>query len=228
MTAESSPASAKRVSAQRRMDELMERASQALAAMAWEEAEVAASEALELAHRQHDYERMARILLPLQEARRQRRLQALDEQVVVLLEDPMPVEEAALEPGCWLVCPPFVGMDAVQLRERSLKERVPMLVVAREPTTRAGAWPLVAVGPRVFRVKAKPPRSLTPGWFVDAVEALAEEAINAVDPALPAWERVDDLMDALLAVPESERAHQALEQACQEAARGGEEGQTAL
>ncbi len=218
-----SPTSAKRASAQRRMDELMERASLALSRMEWEAVETAASEALEVAHRQHDYQRMARMLLPLQEARRQRRLKALDEHVVVLLEDPMPVEEVALEPGCWLVCPPFVGMDAVQLRERSIKERVPMLIVTREPTTRAGAWPLVAVGPRVFRVKAKPPRDLTPGWFEDAIEALAEEAIAGIDAALPAWERVDDLMDVLLALPESERAHQALAQACQEAARAMDE-----
>lgn len=201
-----------------RIDERMERASAALQRARYFECELLAADALRLAHAEHDYQRMARILHPLQECRRQRRLAALDENTIIILEEPIPLTELALEPGCWLVCPPLVGMDGANLRERSLAEQTPMLIVTREPATRSGAWPLVAVGPRIVRIKAKAPTELSPAWFIDAIEALSEEALSTIDASLPAWERVDDLMDALMTIPESETIHQALERACHEAA----------
>jgi len=205
---------AKRTKTARRIDALMERASAALQRTDYFASEFAAEDALRLAHAEHDYSAMARILLPLQEARRQRNLQAVDENVIIILEECIPVAEVALEPGCWLICPPCVGMDGRNLRDRSLDERVPMLIVTREPLTMSGVWPLVAVGPRIVRIKAKPSKDLTPGWFVDATEALADEILVSVNNEDPAWERVDDLMEALSSVPDSEKLHQALRDAC--------------
>src|SRR5689334_10244420 len=63
---------------QTQIDRMMERASTALEAMRYFEAERLASTALRRAHAAADFERMARILLPLQEARRQKRQLAVD------------------------------------------------------------------------------------------------------------------------------------------------------
>ena len=65
-------------SREQKIDDLMESASAALAATRYFEAERLAWQALGAAHSAKDFERMGRIALPLQEARRQRYQQALD------------------------------------------------------------------------------------------------------------------------------------------------------
>src|SRR4051812_45178590 len=60
------------------IDELMERASSALVTTNYFEAEKLALKALERACAAIDFERMARICMPLQEARRQKRHEAVD------------------------------------------------------------------------------------------------------------------------------------------------------
>lgn len=132
----------------------MERASAALSARKYFETERLAVEALNTAFLAHDFERMARVLLPLQEARRQKRDLALDAGKVHVVAEELPTK---IKPGCYLIVPPRVGLDGRQLRELADAAEVPVVVVVREPTTRAGLWPIVALGPVTVRTRVEPP-----------------------------------------------------------------------
>lgn len=213
------------------IDVLMERASGALSATRYFEAASDALNALRRARRQDDFERMARICLPLQEARRQIRLlgaEAAGGRVAVVshaADVPRP-----LSAGCYLIQPPMIGADARVLRQMAYRARVPVSVLAREPLTRKKMWPIVGVGEISVRVQVAPPEDLERvedritkdafdgvvpvAWFEGAGEALGDSAISKVDESLhPHW-KVDELMEALDAVPEHERLHQALAEAC--------------
>jgi hypothetical protein len=142
--------------AAQRIDAMMEKASRALVARRYFEAERLCAEALQIAFNHQDYERMARVVLPLQEARRQKRDLAIDAGKVYVVGAQW-TEESPIRPGCYLVVPPRVGMDGRQLRERADEKQVPIVVLTREPTTRTGHWPIVALGPVTVRVKVPPP-----------------------------------------------------------------------
>lgn len=134
----------------------MEQASQDLVRRRYFEAEEACLQALRKALAIHDFDRIARIVLPLQEARRQKRDIAVESGDVFLVDSEIPTGKK-LVPGCYLVSPPRVGVDGRALREAADKKHTPIVVIVREPTTREGAWPVVAVGPVTIRAKVKPP-----------------------------------------------------------------------
>ena len=220
------------------IDELMDRASEALVATEYFRAEDLAMRGLLKARAAHDYERMARICLPLQEARRQRRHEAMDSGLRMVLPD-LPKGRSIIEPGMYLVQPPLLGIDARTFRELAHGKKVPVVVVCREPMTRAGLWPVVAVNPKglvdsvTLRTRIAPPEGVkpketginkdempgtpSPEWFLAANEQLGDAAIASLkkdDP--PAW-RVDDLLDALEALPDHEKLHQKLADECRAA-----------
>lgn len=216
------------------IDALMDRASAALADTQYCRAEAQCLRALRWARRLRDYDRMARIVLPLQEARRQRRLAAIDAGVVVLIESSHDVPSPP-QRGCYLVMPPMVAADARQIRDRALEREVAVVVVAREPMTRAGPWPIVAAGPGVVvRCLMTPPPGVVPdpsrpardkigqppepAWFARAAEALSEAAIARVEPDRPVAWIVDDVLELLDAHPDDERLHPCLQDACRRAA----------
>lgn len=118
-------------------------------------------DALRMAFASQDFERMARIVLPLEEARRQKRDLAFDAGHVTVIESEIPTGKR-LVPGCYLVCPPRVGLDGRLLREEADKRKIPTIIVTREPTTREGLWPIVALGPVTVRLKVPPPVELHP------------------------------------------------------------------
>ncbi len=130
---------------------LMERASGALADTSYFDAEALAARALQAARRARDYATMARIVLPLQEARRQIRQLACDQPGVRLIDRARDLRVRPV-PGCALICPPLLGIDALRFRDRARRARVPVMVLAREPMARSGphkgTWPVVAVGRR--------------------------------------------------------------------------------
>jgi hypothetical protein len=219
------------------VDDLMERASKALLDADYFEVEKLAKKALATARKANDFERMARVLLPLQEARRQRRHEAADTGIrMVLTARP---EKGVLLPGMYLVQPPLIGADARRIREEAEAARTPIVIVCREPMTRTGHWPVLAVGSgaltttRTFRTKITPPAGVEPretgmtrdaiheppdaAWFQGANEALGDHAIAGVKPDEHPWWRVDDLMEALDALPDHEKLHQALAAACRSA-----------
>ncbi len=138
-----------------------------------------------------------------------------------------------LRAGCYLLQPPMIGADAARLREAAFAGRLPVRVLAREPMTRDGHWPVVAVGDVIVRTKVVPPEQLErvegaitkdayPGpapldWFRAAIESLGETALSRLDADEPAQHRVDDLLEILSALPEHPSVLDALESACAEA-----------
>lgn len=208
-----------------RIDKLMELGSRALVETHYFEAEVACLEALELAFAAADYERMSRILMPLQEARRQIRLQAVDSNNLFLVNESIP-EGQKIEPGCYLIAPPLVGADARDLHDRATREEVPVMVLAHEPPVRSlkldrrpGDWPVVMIGPVTVRAYVSAPEDggVTMEWFENAAEALGDKAISEIDSGVCAISRVADLFERLHSVTDHEKLHQALESACREA-----------
>lgn len=226
----------------------METASRALVMRRYFACERTCLEALERAFIAGDYERMSRILLPLEEARRQKRDLAVDTGQAFLVDGEVPTGRA-LRPGCYLVAPPRVGVDGRLLREAADKKRVPTIIVVREPTTRDGLWPVVAIGPVTIRAKVPPPPSSNghapkktprrtrpalattaaapapaaplppPEWFLRANELLGDRALAGLPADAPPINRVEALMKLLQAHPDHEKMHQALAEACRVASK---------
>lgn len=210
------------------IDELMDRASEVLVAMRYFEAERLAMRALGLAHRALDFERMARITLPLQEARRQKMQLATDGGGVRVVDNP---SRRFREPGMYLVQPPAIGIDTRSLVFDADHRGIPVHALTREPRTSIGKWPIVMVNGEVsVRTQVAPPRALervaesptrdrAPGppdvaWFLAASEALGDAAIAQVNPEEHPSYRVEDLLEFLDCHPMHEKLHQALADAC--------------
>ncbi|MDX2147871.1 MAG: hypothetical protein SFZ23_10145 [Planctomycetota bacterium] len=210
------------------IDQILEQASAALVATDYVRAEALALRGLSKALGVRDFERAARITLPLQEARRQRRHEATDAgQVFLLGELPKP---ASLVAGMYLLRPPLIGVQAAALRQAADRKGVPVFVLVREPTTKDGLWPIVGATTQVsVRVRLKPPASSMGGesgdaapdaaWMLAAGEALGDEAIRRLKPDDPAAWKVADLVEFLDAVPEHEKLHQRLADECRRAMR---------
>jgi len=206
--------------AQSRIDELMERAEGALHETQYFECERLAGEALAAAHRAGLYDAMARILMPLEEARRQKRLAAADAGVIRIVSADPPQDADELEAGCWLVAPPLVGANGRELRDLANEAGVPVILIVREPRTRTGLCPIVMIGPVTVRTRVEePPAEPDVDWFIDASEALGDEALEQVADDLPAETRVDALYERLLTLQDHDKLHQALAAACHDAAR---------
>lgn len=203
--------------------ETMERAEQALRRRGWFEAERLALKALAMARAADDFDAMARILLPLQEARRQRLEQAFELKKVRILRDPI-VEPFEVTPGLYLVEPPLVGIEARRLRLLALEREVPVAVVCREPLTRVNTCPVVAIGPVTIRVRIDPPKRPTAPsaeWMAGALEQLGDAVIAGLDPQQDLLKRIDYLLACLEVHPDHEKLHQVLHDSCREAARRG-------
>ncbi len=202
------------------MDELMELAAAALGRQAWLEAARVAYEALGLAREHSDFELMAKVVEPLAEARRRRLEKALDVRKIQIVDTALP-EGKKLKRGCYLVQPPLVGADARQLRLTALAADVPVAVVCREPLTLTRMWPIVAIGPgATVRLPIQPPddqENPDLAWFVKALEALGDWAIESLDPGLEPVRRVDKLLDRVETVADHQRLHECLRDACLEA-----------
>lgn len=220
------------------IDQLMERASEALGAGAYFDAHTLCGRALAKARAGNDFDRMARICLPMQEAARWIRQTAEEEGVKGVLSSSAELRKSPAA-GCYLLRPPMVALDAATFRDSAWRRKVPVFIIAREPMTQAGEWPVAAVGPSklhgmlTVRTKvAPPPGVLATGhgitrdemvglppveWMVHAGEALGNAAMARVDPNDPAAWRVDDLLEYLAAIPEHEKLHQRLADECRNA-----------
>lgn len=245
MEAESRVSSSAQTHQAAKIDALMEQAGAALIKRRYFECERCAAAALRKAHAIGDHERMARILLPLQESRRLKRELAADTgKVFVICEGELP-QSGQIKSGCYLVAPPRVGVDGRAIREMADEAEIPVIVVVREPTTRDGLCPVVSIGPVTIRAKVPQPAPAAPArktskksakpevrpagatapqapgveWFLATNEALGDAAIALVPPNLPAANRVDLLLDRLEALPDHEKLHQRLMEACRDALR---------
>ena len=119
-------------------------------------------------------------------------------------------------------CLEMVGdRDWSAMRDTALHREIPVAVVCREPLTQLGLCPIVAIGPAgSIRTKVEPPaKPDRPDlkWFVNTMEDLGDFAIDSIDPELAPLRKIDALLGHLDAMPEHERLHTALEQACKAA-----------
>lgn len=227
------------------IDKLMDEASEALLATEYFTVVKLCKRALERARAADDFERMSRIVLPLQEARRQIRQIACDAGPRLLVTQRLKPSE--MQPGLYLCQVPMIAAEARDVRELAETKSIPAMVLCREPMTRSGKWPIAAVtkGGLVdmvtIRVQMTPPAGVQathdqpgstitrdtntavpgPEWFQSAGEALGDAAIARVKAELPASWRVDELMLYLEAIPDHEKLHQRLAEACRDAAREG-------
>lgn len=216
------------------IDSLMQAASQRLLDTSYFDVIDLCRRALLLAVKSADWDRVARIALPLQEARRQIRQLAVDTGRVTIVDTPAQLRKAA-EPGCYLFQPPLIGAEARLFRLSAEKRSVPVFVLTREPMTDAGLWPVVGVSNLSVRTRLAPPPGVeraegTPtrdhvnegvpiAWFEAAAEALGDAGIASIDSDWPAAHRVEDVIDRLDAVPEHEKLHRCLADTARQASR---------
>ncbi|MEO1583534.1 MAG: hypothetical protein AAFR96_03050 [Planctomycetota bacterium] len=216
------------------IDALMEAASERLLATSYFDAARLCRRAISIACKQRDWDRAARIAMPLMEARRQIRQIAVDAGIVRIIDTPAQLRRKP-EPGCYLFQPPLIGAEARSFRLDAEKRRVPVFVLTREPMTADGRWPVVGVSSMSVRTKLAPPPGVEPHpdgptrdrisdgismrWFEAAAEALGDAAIESVDRSDPAVFQVEDTIERLEAVPEHEKLHQLLEATARQADR---------
>ena len=216
------------------IDDLMAAASVRLVETSYFDAVDLCTRALTLAVKASDWDRVARLALTLQEDRRQIRQLAVDVPTITIVDTAAQLRKPA-EAGCYLVQSPLIGAEARAFASSAHKRRVPVFVLAREPMTDAGLWPIVGVSSISVRTKVDPPPGVerdsksptrdrvTDGipmdWFEAAAEALGDAGFSSVDPSWPAAHRVEDLIERLEAVPEHEKLHQHLADAARDAMR---------
>lgn len=109
------------------IDQIMEEASRRLAATDYLSCETLCEQALTLARKAGDFDRYSRILLPLQEARRQRRQTAFDAGVfwVTARPDPLVRLLETHSRGCLMLpSPPFTPSDLATLRTEARRRNL--------------------------------------------------------------------------------------------------------
>ena len=200
----------------------IDRALEATREESWFVAEANFLKALAASRGRNDWEGMVEIVEGLRIARRGIRRKALVRGSVRILDESI-TETMDLSPGRYLVQPPLVGADARRLIQFTRERRVPAAVVCREPRTRAGLIPIVAIAPgTTIRDQIEPPNNEakpTVAWFKSALEAIGEAALETIDPSEEVTRRVDRIIGCLDAIPDNEPLHVKLAETCEEAAR---------
>lgn len=147
----------------------MERASQSLAHMDYLTCEAFCLEALAIARQEQDWAYYARILLPLQEARRQRRMIAADGVVrlgTARLEQPVESWMVNLQAGCVVLTHPHKASDAQKLDHEARRLRRCVEVLFADNTEGSEAWTLRSYrGPAVSCLVPAPPRAWQDSWL---------------------------------------------------------------
>ncbi len=219
---------------------IMEHASQLLAKMDYLGCEDRCLQAMSIACSQDKWADYARILLPLQEARRQRRMTAA-EGVVRLGTTDLPGNPVPwlrrLNPGCIVVTHPHTARTADQLAQAVRRQSLYVEILFADNAASVGQWVLRSfAGPSVACVVDAPPRQwidawLNPpaarqepapadqtakqpaDWFLDACEALGDAALAEVNVPMGDRRRVRLLERCLRVVTDHEILHQTLGQA---------------
>ncbi|MEM9753387.1 MAG: hypothetical protein AAF916_08375 [Planctomycetota bacterium] len=202
---------------------MMQDASERLVEMAYLACEAACLEALAVARAQGDWRLYARIVMPLQEARRQRRMIAAD--AVVQLGSAEGYEPVAA--GCVVLTHPDHEERALATLDAARRDGGHVEVLFADNPADAARWTLRSFeGPEVSVEIDAPLEALrnaplhpdetngtgvTPRhWFVAASEALGDAALSRVDAVLGSVERVEQLETFITACGDHELLHQAL------------------
>ncbi|MEM9252758.1 MAG: hypothetical protein AAGB29_10450 [Planctomycetota bacterium] len=217
------------------IDELMEAASRALVALDYVGCERRCVEALGLAEAAGEWAMVAAIVLPLQEARRQRRIVATEG--VLRIGEP----GDGVWPGSWRAQGSgwWVEVSEASVRRvsaaRAAMREAGVLGEVMSAVERAGAWVVCgeSSGGRVLEVVVDAPdwawlgselgpedaaHDAAAAWLIEASERLGDAAIAAVDEPMGTVERVK-AMEAMVGVFDD---HEKLHQAWAEAARAAD------
>lgn len=206
------------------LDSLMERASRALAEMDYLACEVLCLEALEAARCAGRYGYYARVLLPLQEARRHRRMIAAQGEVLLGSGEPGFDPErwlAQRNQGCILLTPPHRPGDAKVLADKARAANKYVEVLYAEDVPSSPRWTLRSYdGPEVCcEISPRVPSESPASWFLRASELLGDAALGGVDDSLQSEALVLELQARLRVFPDHERLHQRLAGAARLASR---------
>lgn len=210
------------------LDDLMETASQALARLEYARCESLCVDALARARDAEDWVMYQRVLLPLQEARRQRRQAALDGPI--MLGTTRPTDDLApqisgMDQGCIVLTWPNTPSAAAALSEALGKRKQPIELLFGDNTPDAKTWRITSyrgpglsvdlpapragwVGQWIDPATTAPP---TPAhWFMQASEALGDAALATIDAPPGTLEHLQALEGALACVDDHEILHQRL------------------
>jgi len=208
-----------------KLDDNMERASRALGDMDYLTCEALCLEALAEARRRRSFKYYARVLMPLQEAKRQRRMIASQGEVRLGTSDGGFDPDAWLadrQAGCIVLTRPFTAEDAKALVRGAREQKKFIEVLFADNAPDSAKWTLRSYdGPAVScQVPApgsgRPPAQDPAQWFLDATERLGDAALSGVDETLTGEALILDLEARLRVFPDHELLHQRLA----EAARG--------
>ncbi|MCC6579848.1 MAG: hypothetical protein IT440_05355 [Phycisphaeraceae bacterium] len=207
------------------LDTIMDQASVALAEMDYLTCEARCLAAMEQAKAAGNWRDYARIVLPLQEARRQRRMIAA-EGVIRLGSSAMTEPWPEMPAGCVVLTAPYGAADAAAMQGAARRERRHVEVLWIDNDSRAEMWMVRSFAgmaaevsrpapPRAWRERWLEPGTIlqTPGpvdWVMDAMESLGEAAMAQVRMNAPTVQRIEELEACLAAVSDHERIHQRL------------------
>ncbi|MEZ6191169.1 MAG: hypothetical protein R3C45_07735 [Phycisphaerales bacterium] len=207
------------------LDAIMEKASRALADMDYLTCEALCLDALTEAKRADRYGYYARVLLPLQEARRQRRM-------IAAAGDIQLGSGQGFEPGAWLenrvagcvaLTSPHKASDALAIHQQARQNKQFVEVLFADNELEAAEWTLRSYdGPTVScAIDAPPPDMDSSQWFIEATERLGDAALTGVDSKLTGKALVDELESRLRVFPDHELLHQRLADAAKAVRAGG-------
>ncbi len=181
----------------------MERASEALAQMDYLHAETLCLKALRQAREAEDWAYYVRILLPLQEARRQRRMIAADGVIrlgTARLEGPVDRWLASMEAGCIVVTHPHTAEDARTLENEARNQHRYVEVLFAENRPEEERWTLRRFTARpclVFPVVWRPRRA--PGRTPGSRPVISPRSSKATPPSRAMSAMMSAVMSAMMA-----------------------------
>ncbi|MEM9345011.1 MAG: hypothetical protein AAGB26_00195 [Planctomycetota bacterium] len=210
------------------LDDLMETASQALANMDYARCESLCVDALRQASEQKEWVIYQRVLLPLQEARRQRRQAALDGPILLGTTDThgnMESQIKDLDQGCVVLTWPSTPTKLLSLAGWVREKERPIELLFADNMPNAATWKVTSTSSPVLSIDLPAPKqewigqwidpsSITPPtpahWFMQASEALGNAALAAIEPSPGSLEHLRALEAALSCVDDHEILHQRL------------------
>jgi len=229
------------------IDDTMEQASVALAKMDYLTCEQLCLDALAAARQAEQWAVYGRILLPLQEARRQRRMIASEGVVRLGTSDLEADFDAWVDQlagrGCLAVTRPLDAAVAQAFSQETSTRRLHVEVLYVDSKVDDATWTVCSLAQPGLSADVDAPCDvwrdcwiqpdeaapiydeaqkcdrLPADWFLDACERLGDLAMRQVAADLPVVQQIEMLEARLTAAPDHEKLHQRLADAARRAAR---------
>ena len=170
----------------------------------WFKVELSASAAIERARRDSKWDELASAIETLSVARTRKCSAAHNGKRVRIIQS-QEEADSVHEDGRYLVQPPLVGRDAALLDNRLKQEKISCVVACREPSTKLGLCPIVALGSgvtvRVQVEEPKNPEKPTCAWFDHALEELGDHIVDQAEKLNTPTRQLDFLLAHVAATP---------------------------